>query len=377
MKHSSSRTYASVDLSAVRHNFHTIKALLRPGCKVLSVVKADGYGHGGVEIAKALPESDYFGVACINEAIELRNNGIETPILILGFTSPDDICLLPEYRLTQCAFDEEYLQLLQNSLKPGQKLSVHLKIDTGMSRLGWNAHDEKSATETANSIARIIPKTPSIHYEGIFTHFTSSEDPSLPYTKEQFSCFMQVVDALKKQGITFPLRHCSNSGGVLRFPELQLDMVRPGIALYGYAPDPAISGFDLHPALEWKTVVAQIHTIAPGDSVSYNRTFQTDCPRKVATVCVGYADGLSRTLSNGGTVLINGHKTQILGRVCMDQCIIDVTGIPVKQGDTVTLIGTSGTQKNTAEDMAKQSGTICYEILCNISKRVPRIYTQE
>ncbi|MBO5213843.1 MAG: alanine racemase [Clostridia bacterium] len=376
MEQSHYRTYTSVDLSAIRHNFHTVKSRLQPGCKILSVVKADGYGHGAVEVAKTLRDSDYFGVACIDEAIELRENGIETPILILGYTSPKEARLLVRWSLTQCAFEKEYLYQLQQALQPEQKLKIHLKIDTGMSRLGFYAHDEDSIAETAEEIASLIGETPSLEYEGIFTHFTSSDEPNLPHTKEQFACFLQVLKALEQRGVTFPLRHCANSGATLSFPETHLDMVRPGILLYGYAPAPEGEKFGFKPALELKAYVAQIHHVKAGDTVSYNRAFRAERPMDVATVCIGYGDGLHRALS-GAPVLINGRKTKILGRICMDQCVIDVTGIPANAGDTVTFIGASGTETVSAADLADYADTIHYEILCSIGKRIPRIYHEK
>lgn len=376
MKQSPNRSFALINRTALQHNFHTVKALLHPGCKVLSVVKSDGYGHGDVEVAKTLDQSDYFGVACVDEAIRLREHGIQTPILILGYTPAQDIPLLARYTLTQCAVDRDYLLLLQKTIGPNQKLSVHVKIDTGMSRLGFYAHDNESAQRTAEEIARTISETPSLIYEGIFTHFTSSEEPHLSYTKEQFDCFLQVIESLKMKNVTFPLRHCCNSGATLLFPEFQLDMVRPGIVLYGYSPDPK-QPFPLQPAMEWKTCISQIHHIEPGDAISYNRTFQADAPMDVATICVGYGDGLNRRYSKGGTVLVNGQKARILGKICMDQCVIDVTGIPAKQGDAVTLIGTDGEETITADSMAEILETISYEVLCNVGKRVPRIYTEK
>lgn len=372
MEQSRYRTYTTVDLSAIRHNYETLRALVHPGCKILSVVKADGYGHGAVETAKTLHDSDYFGVACIDEAMELRENGIRTPILILGYTSPKETRKLVEGNFTQCAFSAEYLHQLQEELPQGERLKVHLKIDTGMSRLGFYAHDDASADQTVDLVAKAIKETPSLDYEGIFTHFTTSEIPGNEETKEQFRLFSRVIDGLKNRGMEFAIRHCANSGATLFWKEYHLDMVRPGIALYGYSPDGKPSA--LKPALELKAYIAQIHTIRPGDTVSYNRTFRAEKEMTVATVCIGYGDGLHRVLSNGAPVLVNGVKTHILGRICMDQCVVDVTGIPVKAGDQVTLMGQSGNERLTASDLAEYAGTIHYEILCSIGKRIPRIY---
>lgn len=376
MERSRYRTYTAVDLSAILYNFHAVRAQLQDGCKVMSVVKADGYGHGAVEVAKTLQESDYFAVACLDEGLELREHGIEKPILILGYTSPAEADRLLDKGLTQCVFSEEYAKKLHRALPEGAKLKVHVKIDTGMSRLGFYAHNRAAAQETAQTLKELIAHTDKFEYEGIFTHFTTSENPTLPHTKEQFDLFMQVLRALEKDGIRFPLRHCANSGAIFLYPEMHLDMVRPGIVLYGYFPDPD-RDFGLRPALEWKAYVAQIHRISPGDTVSYNRTFRTESPMEVATVCIGYGDGYHRSLSNGWEVLINGHKATILGRICMDQCIINVTGIPVREGDTVTLMGTDEDLCLTAADLARRAGTIHYEILCGIGKRIPRFYTED
>ncbi len=373
MEKSLYRTYAAVDLSAIRHNYETVRSQLHPKCKILSVIKADGYGHGAVSVANTLSDSDYFGVACINEALDLREKGIKKPILILGYTSPREATKLAEFHITQCVFDASYAQELQQSLLPGQTLTVHVKIDTGMSRLGFYAHDSKSAREAANAVAESISKTPNLSYEGIFTHFTSSETEDPTETQEQFTCFMKVIECLEEKGISFALRHCANSAAVFKHPQTHLDMVRPGIVLYGYSPDPENS-FGLKPALELKAYISQVHHLKPGDPVSYNRTFRATNEMKIATVCIGYGDGLHRALSNGAPVLLNGRKTKILGRICMDQCIIDATDIPVQSGDIITLIGTDGEETLTATELANYEQTIHYEILCSIGKRIPRIY---
>ena len=376
MERSRYRTYTTVDLSAVLLNYQVVRQQLQDSCKIMSVVKADGYGHGAVKVAKTLKDSDYFAVACIDEGLELRENGIKTPILVLGYTSPAEANKLLDQNLTQCVFSKEYAEELHAALPQGAKLKVHVKIDTGMSRLGFYAHNEPTANHTAEELEQLIRTTEKFVYEGIFTHFTSSEDPALPHTKEQFALFRKVLQALEKKNIRFSLRHCANSGGIFLYPEMHLDMVRPGIVLYGYFPDPS-ADFGLRPALEWKAYVAQTHHLREDDTVSYNRTFRVTQPMDVATVCIGYADGLHRALSNGASVLINGHKATVLGRICMDQCVIDVTGIPAKSGDTVTLLGNDGALKQNAADLARQAGTVHYEILCSIGKRIPRFYTEK
>lgn len=373
MERSCYRTYAAVDLSAIQHNFHIVKSRLQTGCKVMSVVKADGYGHGSFEVAKALKDSDYFAVACLDEGLKLREKGIETPILILGYTSPKEAEKLVRWNMTQCIFDGDYAREIHGALPPNAALKVHLKIDTGMSRLGFYAHDEKTVERTAEAICGLIPETPNLEYEGIFTHFTSSEDPNLPHTEEQFALFSDLLSRLEKRSVQFPLRHCANSGAIFNYPKMHLDMVRPGIVLYGYFPDPD-QDFGLKPALNLEAHIAQIHRINLGDAISYNRTFRAERPMDVATVCIGYGDGLHRALSGDAHLLVNGKKAKILGRICMDQCIVDVTGIDTKAGDVATIIGKSGDMTLTATDLAKEAGTIHYEILCSIGKRIPRIY---
>lgn len=376
MENTRYRTYASVDCSALRKNYKIIRDRVGTGCKIMSVIKADGYGHGAVKTAKALCDSDYFGVACIDEAVELREHGIETPILILGYTSPDQAEVLIKNNLSQCVFSSTYAKELQNNLPDGSTLTVHLKVDTGMSRLGFYVRDNTTAESVAEEIASLISETPSLNYEGIFTHFVASESPEQGSAETQFRLFLQVTKALEEKGISFRLKHCANSAATLLSPEYRLDMVRPGIALYGYSPDPK-RDFGLTPALSLKATVAQVRKLAPGDTVSYNGIFRADTPMETATVCIGYGDGLHRILSDGAPVLVHGKKTRILGRICMDQCIIDVTGIPVRPGDPVTLIGTDGNETVTAEDLAAYANTISYEILCSLGKRIPRIYPEK
>ncbi len=365
------RSYANIDLSALRHNFRTVKSLVSPGTKILAVIKADGYGHGALKAAEAFGACDYYGVACLNEALELREKGITKPILILGYTAPEEAETLAKHGLTQCVFSGDYLLQLQENLPVEAKLTVHIKIDTGMSRLGFYAHSESAADNTADEILNITKQTKNIEYEGIFTHFTSSECDRVA-TARQFALFCRVTGKLEEKGLKFPLKHCANSAATVLYPEFHLDMVRPGIVLYGYAPGPEVKA-DLKPALELKAVIAQVHRVKAGDTVSYNQTYTAKKETEIATVCIGYGDGFSRHLSNGGPVLYRGQKTRILGRICMDQCIIDVTGMGAKPGEEVTLFG----RGLSADETAEYSGTISYEVLCNIGKRIPRIYTEE
>ncbi len=365
------RSYAKINLSALRHNFRTVKGLLSPETKLLAVIKADGYGHGALKAALAFGDCDYFGVACLDEALELRKNGIAKPILILGYTAPEEAPVLVQNQLTQCVFSAEYLAELEHYLPTGATLKVHLKIDTGMSRLGFYAHSAETVAETAEEIIRITKETKNMEYEGIFTHFTSSECDR-EVTDGQFTLFCDLIRRLEEKGLHFSLKHCANSAATVLYPEYHLDMVRPGLLLYGYTPGPEVK-LDLKPALELKAVIAQIHRVKAGDTVSYNRTYKAEKETEIATVCIGYGDGFSRHLSNGGPVLYKGQKTRILGRICMDQCIIDVTGMRAKAGEEVTLFGPG----LSAEETAEFSDTVSYEVLCNIGKRIPRIYTEE
>ena len=310
MERSKYRTYAAVDRNAIRHNFNIVRSRVSPGCKVLSVVKADAYGHGAVEAARMLRDSDYFGVACPDEALSLRASGVTKPILIFGYSAPEEADRLADAEITQCAFSDEYLLQLQRNLSSEKKLKVHCKIDTGMSRLGFYAHDEASERITAKRQLSTAKNTPNLEYEGIFTHFTSSEeDPEI--TRDQYQRFLSLTERLKQEGLTVPIRHCANSAATLLYPEMHLDMVRPGIILYGYLPGREIPDFGLKPAMELKTHIAQIHHLKPGDTVSYNRTFRAERDTDIATICIGYADGLHRNLSGRASVLVNGHKTKI------------------------------------------------------------------
>ncbi len=364
------RSYAKIDLSALEHNFRAVREMLAPETKILSVIKADGYGHGAIPVAKTLRESDYFGVACLNEALELRKNGIETPILILGYTNPEEAEVLADQNITQCAFSSEYLLQLQEKIPTGKTLKVHLKIDTGMSRLGFYAHSEEAVHRQAEEISNTAKKTPHIFYEGIFTHFTSSEcDPQ--GTELQFTRFTELVSLLERGGMCFLLKHCANSAATVLHPKYHLDMVRPGLILYGHAPGEGLK-IPLKPVMELKAVIAQIHRIKAGDTVSYNRTYTAEKDMEIATVCIGYADGFPRHLSNGAPVLYRQQKARILGRICMDQCVIDVTGLGAKEGEEVTLFGA----ELPVEELAEYAKTISYEILCNIGKRIPRIYSK-
>lgn len=368
------RIWAEIDLKNLEHNYHTLRAMLPQGCKLLAPVKADAYGHGAVPVAQRLETLgvDYLAVACLDEGLELRRAGIKTPILILGYT---DSCWAEELianDLTQGVFNEEAaIALSQAAVKAGKPLKVHLKADTGMTRLGLLC-DEADLAATVEIAAR-MHALPGLDWEGIFTHF-SDADGSEEYTMLQFTRFLDLLKALEEKEITFPIRHCAASAAMLNYPCTYLDMVRPGIAFYGHYPDPSCEGLDgpgLAPLMTLKTRVLSVKDVPAGTAVSYGRTHVLERDAKLAVLGIGYADGLSRKCSDKLNVWIKGSFAPLVGRVCMDLCMIDVTDIlGVAPGDEVEVYG----PHVPVEAAAELAGTIQYELLCNVSKRVPRIY---
>ena len=375
MKQTQTRTWTEIDLSDLEHNYRALRAMLPQGCRFLGVVKADAYGHGAVPVARRLERlgAEYLAVACLDEASELRQAGITTPILILGYTPAERAEALLEQGLTQTVYDVEMAKALsQAAVAAGKTLKIHIKADTGMSRLGWLCGGE--ALESAvESIAQVCA-LPGLEAEGIYTHFANA-DGDEDYTMLQFTRFLDLLEALKGQGITFSIRHCAASAAVLNFPCTYLDMVRPGIALYGHYPDPSCEGLDgpgLRPVMTLKTRVASVKTVPAGTPVSYGCTHVLDQETKLAALTIGYADGLPRLCSNRLEVLIHGQKAPIVGRICMDMCMADVTGLEVAPGDEVEVFG----KHLPIEDLAALAGTIQYELLCAVSPRVHRAYLE-
>ena len=365
----SHRTRAEIDIDKIRKNTSVIKSLLPAGCDLIGVVKADAYGHGAVTVSRALDKTvKYFAVSSLHEALQLRSHGIESDILILGYTPAENAQTLVDNKLTQTVFSYDYAKNLYDNIISGTLFS-HIKIDTGMTRLGYEPSEKNEIIKT------VVDFSSKIVFEGIFTHFAVSDDLSSDFTEEQFSRFLSVINELSESGIEFRYRHVCNSAAVINYPSMHLDLVRPGIIIYGLYPDKSTEHIGLEPALSFRTVVAQTHRIEAGTTVSYGRTFKAEKEMTVATITVGYADGFSRMLSNGGEVLINGQRAKILGRVCMDQTVVDVTEIDdVKTGTTVTLIGCDGDDEITIEEIAERMSTINYEVACLIGKRVPRVY---
>ena len=370
------RTEAEINLENLAHNFREIKNFTN-GADIIAVVKADAYGHGALEVAALYEKlgASILAVACLDEALFLRSGGISAPIMILGATPIHLAKFLTENELIQSVPSLEYAKSLDSAARElKKKISVHIKLDTGMSRFGIYSHSSfaKSAAEDVFEITKL----PNLIPDGIFTHFAEAENPDTAFTDEQFESFMHVVEILKERGKTFRFCHCANSSAVVNYKRAHLNCVRPGLILYGYSPDGnPVPGLDLRPSLTFKALIGDVRRVFAGDSLSYNRTFVADKDMTVAVVSCGYADGVPRALSNRASFLINGHRAKILGNVCMDLTIVDVTDIPdVKPFDEAIVFGGEKSAFLSPFEQAKHAGTISYELLTSISKRVPRTY---
>lgn len=370
------RTWVEVDFDNLAHNYYTLTEKLPQDCRFLGVVKADAYGHGAVQVSRELESlgAGYLAVSNYEEALQLRRADLHLPILILGYTPPalarDEAAL----NITQEVHCLEYGKALSDAVKgTGMTLKIHMKVDTGMSRLGFFAYDR---AETVPELKELYA-LPGLHTEGIFMHFAVSDTPAeKAYTETQYARFMGIVDALKAEGIQPEIIHCANSGATIAYPQYAHNMVRPGIATYGLPPSPELRGMaDLRPLMSLKTSLAAIRPFAPGITVSYGRTYRTETERTIGVCTIGYADGLPRRLSGNVHFILHGKPVPVVGRICMDMCMIDVTDVPEAQvGDTVTVVCTDGAETVTWDDWADQLGTISYELVCGINKRVPRLY---
>ena len=368
------RCYAEISLEAIGHNIREVKKRLPEGVKLLGVVKANAYGHGAVPVASYLENQvDYFATATIEEAVELRENGISAPILILGYVSPSQYGDLVEYDITQTI--DSYAQALaleKEAARQNRKAKAHLAVDTGMTRVGFQV-TEHDADEAAK-----IADLPHIELEGMFTHFSCADQEDKTYCSMQMEKYDKMTALLAERGVTIPLRHICNSAGIMEFDDHHFEMVRSGIITYGIYPSEEVKKerLDLIPALSWKSHVIHVKEVGPGIGVSYGATYVTEKPMtRIATVSAGYADGYPRALSNQGCVLIHGKKAPIIGRICMDQMMVDVTDIPdVQVEDVVTLVGTDGDETITIEEIANPAARFDYEMLCDISSRVTRVY---
>lgn len=367
------RVIAEINLDNIAHNMKLIRNAVNKESMILAVVKADAYGHGAVEVSKVAlyNGANWLGVAICDEGIQLRNNNIYVPILILGYTPEPKIEDVINNNLTQTVFSYEMAEAFSNAaLKLNKEALVHIKIDTGMGRIGFTPNQEG-----INQIMKII-KLPNIKVTGIFTHFATSDEKDKSFTYKQYKLFKYVTDSLENNGIKGLIKHVSNSGAILDLEKFSCDMVRAGIILYGMFPSEDVEkNLNLKPAMSFKTHISYVKEIEKGVSIGYGRTFFTERISKIATVPVGYADGYSRTLSNKGRVIIGGKYANVVGNVCMDQFMIDITDIEnVKPGDEVILIGSYKSLNISAEEIAEIQSTINYEIVCNIGKRVPRVY---
>jgi alanine racemase len=363
-------TWIEVDLPQLGRNLDLIKARVAPS-KVMAVVKANGYGHGLAEVACYLASrADYIGVAVLEEGILLRQKGVVTPILVLGGIWGDQIPHYIRHDLTLTASSVGRLEQIADAARAlNRKARVHLKIDTGMERIGVHYYSASTLQEAA------LRCGPWIEVEGIYSHFANAEAADLGHARLQLERFQDVLSFYEKKSLPMPLRHMANSAAVLRLPESWLDMVRPGILMYGVLPAPGLAcPAEIRPALAWKSRVVYFKVVRPGHPVSYGSTWQSGHPVRIVTVPVGYGDGYFRSLSNKASVLIRGRRYPQVGAVCMDQVMVDIEGDSAYNGDAVTLIGEDGAERITVEDLAQWAGTIPYEILTAINTRVPRVY---
>ncbi|MBM2826070.1 MAG: alanine racemase [Dehalococcoidia bacterium] len=360
--------WAEIDLDAIAHNIKEIQRRVGGNREILAVVKANGYGHGAVQVAKEALRSGArrLGVACADEGVQLRQAGITAPVLVMGYTPEWEAVKLIANDLTPTVTTRKLaLALAAASSQKGRVTPVHIKIDTGMNRLGVSPGE-------AEELVSLIRSLPSLSAEGLYTHFASADELDKEFTYQQFKVFLQTAERLP----AIPYRHAANSAAILDLPEMGLEIVRPGVSVYGCYPSNSVGrSVELRPALTLKSRVARLQWLAPGETVSYGRTWMAKERCRIALVSCGYADGLPRLLSNVGHMLVRGVRVPIVGRICMDQCIVDVTHVPgIELDDEVVIIGRQGEEEITAGDVAQEAQTISYEILCGISARVPRLY---
>lgn len=373
-----SRVCAYIDLNAILYNMESMRRNISEKTKIIAVIKTDGYGHGAVEIAKELESLDYvygYAVATVEEGMILRRNGMKKPILILGYVFPEHYEDVINGEMAPTVFTIEMARELSEVAAGADKIcKIHFAVDTGMSRIGYQVTEE-SADEMAQ-----IKELPHIIVEGIFTHFAKADEYDKTPTYRQIQLFREMIELLEKRNVYIPYKHCSNSAGIVEVPEANMDLVRAGITLYGLWPSGEVdkTKISLKPVLSLKSHVAYVKTLEHGREVSYGGTYVTEGERKIATIPVGYGDGYCRGLSGKGRVLIRGKSAPICGRVCMDQFMVDVTDIAdVKIGDEVTLIGGDGDEMITVEELGDVSGRFNYEFVCDLGKRIPRLFIKD
>ena len=366
------RTQARIDLDAVEYNCSNVRAKLPDDCKLLGVIKADAYGHGAVELAHLLDEKcDFFGVACIEEAVELKKAGVKAPVLILGYVDSNVYDLVVKYDVRIPIFSMESAIALSNeAVRQGKTVPFHFCIDTGMSRIGFQVNEQSA------DVCKEITLLPNIEAEGLFSHFATADEADLTKAKAQREKYKAFVKMLEDRGVNIPVKHLNNSAGIMNFDEY-FDMCRMGIILYGLYPSEEVdkSLLDIKPVMSWLTHITHIKTLEPGREISYGGTYKTTEPRVIATIPVGYADGYPRCLSNKGRVIINGQYANIVGRVCMDQFMVDVTDVKgVDLNSTVTLVGSDGDACLSMEEVSNSAHSFNYELPCRVARRVPRVY---
>lgn len=373
-----SRVMARIDLDAIAYNMEQMHRNIDAKTKMIGVVKTDGYGHGAIPVARMLEAYEYvwgFATATLDEAVLLRKSGIRKPILVLGCIFPDQFEEMLEHEIRMTVYQEEQMQELSDlAVQLDRQAYFHVKLETGMSRLGFAPTDD-----SVEAIRRIID-LPHMKAEGIFTHFAKADEADKAYTRQQLTIFHEMTSKLKERGVTFPYEHCSNSAGIIDVREANCDLVRAGIAIYGLYPSQEVSkkAVELKPALSLISHVEYVKTISAGTSVSYGGTFVAEKEMQIATIPVGYGDGYPRSLSNKAYVLIHGKKAPIIGRVCMDQFMVDVTGIDnVKFGDQAVLIGTDGEETITVDQLSELADRFNYEFVCDLGKRIPRVYCRD
>jgi alanine racemase len=369
----SRKTYLEIDLSAYENNIRYFQRMLGQS-SIMAVVKSDGYGHGAIKIAKTAIECGVYklAVAFLEEGVELRKAGIDVPILVMNYFTPEYVSLAIENNLTITVFSEEHAKSLLQAVKDNHTLKTHINVDTGIRRVG-------QTPENAVKLIEFLKNRKNIELEGIYTHFAVADEQNPDFSLKQVELFEKLLSVIEKQGIDIREKHISNSAGALRYNQSWCDYVRLGIASYGMQPSKEFEITELRPVLSWYTTVSYVKRIKPGDSISYGRTYIAPTEKIVATIPVGYGDGYNRSLSNKGNVLVKGQKCPILGRVCMDQFVVDVSHLnkKPKPGDEVVLIGKQGENSISAEEIAGLLNTINYEVTCAITKRVPRIYKRK
>jgi len=369
---SKSPTFAEIDLNAFSHNLKQVRLKVGKDRKIISIIKADAYGHGAVEIAKrsSVSGADMLGVSTVGEGIELREAEIESPILLLGGCSKGDAEYIVSYNLKSIIYSfDAVLNLSKEAERQGKIADVHIKVDTGMGRIGIQSDEVMGFVKKVSSFK-------NIKIEGILTHFATAYEVDKEFTERQIKIFKGVIEELKKSGFLFSFMHASNSAAIVNYPDSYFNTVRPGIILYGSIPfDFPVEDFLIKPVMSWKTSIVHLHNTPEKTGISYGRRFITKRNSIIATIPVGYADGYSRSLSNKVQVIIKGRRVNQIGTICMDMCMIDVTDLPdVKVGDDVVLLGRQGDEEIKVEELASIAGTISYEIFCSIGRRVRRVY---